>query len=167
MNQLLEGSKQYKTSQNAMFAKLSDITKMLSKGVIKWGRTNSLWPMQFGLACCAMELLDFGSSRHRRGKEGIPAFQGDAQADRRDDSRWLGHEIHGPSRQKAVRADGKAKVCNRLRRVCHFGRPMVRELQHTERDRPDTACRCLCCGMPSKAGEPFRCDDEATGKDKW
>ncbi len=75
MNQLLEGSKQYKTSQNAMFAKLSDITKMLSKGVIKWGRTNSLWPMQFGLACCAMELLDFGSSHIDAERKGYLLFR--------------------------------------------------------------------------------------------
>ena len=40
---------------NVMFTKLSDITKKLSKGVVRWSNKNSVWPMQFGLACCAIE----------------------------------------------------------------------------------------------------------------
>ncbi len=47
----------------AIFTRLSDIAKSVSKGIIQWGRSNSLWPAQFGLACCALELMDFGFSR--------------------------------------------------------------------------------------------------------
>jgi NADH-quinone oxidoreductase subunit B len=76
MNKLLvESSKQYKMPANAMFAKLSDLTKLLSKNVIKWGRVNSLWPMQFGLACCAMELLDFGSGHIDAERKGYLLFR--------------------------------------------------------------------------------------------
>jgi NADH-quinone oxidoreductase subunit B len=32
--------------------------------VINWGRENSLWPMIFGTACCAIEFMSLASSRH-------------------------------------------------------------------------------------------------------
>lgn len=64
MNKLLtESSKKYKTPTNAVFARLSDITKSSAKFLTKWSNEKSVWPMQFGLACCAMELMDFAGSR--------------------------------------------------------------------------------------------------------
>ncbi len=60
----------------AMFSRLSDITKIKMKDIIKWGRSNSLWPLQFGLACCAMELMDFGASRVDAERKGYLLFRG-------------------------------------------------------------------------------------------
>ncbi len=48
---------------NLMFARTADIAKLVSKPIKDWARSNSLWPMQFGLACCAIELMAFGSPR--------------------------------------------------------------------------------------------------------
>ena len=29
-----------------------------------WGRRNSIWPLQFGLACCAIEMIATAASRY-------------------------------------------------------------------------------------------------------
>jgi NADH-quinone oxidoreductase B subunit len=76
MNKLLAASAaEYKMPAGAMFAKLSDITKLILNGAVRWGRTNSLWPVQFGLSCCAMELLDFGSAHIDAERKGYLLFR--------------------------------------------------------------------------------------------
>jgi len=32
-------------------------------GVINWARRSSLWPVTFGLACCAIEMMAAGASK--------------------------------------------------------------------------------------------------------
>ncbi|MEM3795390.1 MAG: NADH-quinone oxidoreductase subunit B, partial [Thermoprotei archaeon] len=31
--------------------------------IIKWGQKNSLWPLAFGIACCAIEMMQTGASK--------------------------------------------------------------------------------------------------------
>jgi len=49
--------------------------------VINWGRSSSLWPVTFGLACCAIEMMTTGSSHYDLDRMGIIFRGSPRQAD--------------------------------------------------------------------------------------
>jgi NADH-quinone oxidoreductase subunit B len=50
------------------------LTTTLSK-VISWGRANSVWPAQFGLACCAIEMIHTTAPRFDIARFGSEAMR--------------------------------------------------------------------------------------------
>ena len=52
----------------------SVITTSLEQA-INWARESSMWPMTFGLACCAIEMMATGASRYDMDRFGAGAFR--------------------------------------------------------------------------------------------
>jgi len=51
------------------------ILTMTVEKVIQWGRRSSVWPVTFGLACCAIEMMSMSCARYDIARFGMEAFR--------------------------------------------------------------------------------------------
>jgi NADH-quinone oxidoreductase subunit B len=81
--------KPYASGPSELFARLDDYainnpSSAASEGIILtkldqavgWARKNSIWPMTFGLACCAIEMMSMSASRFDIARFGAEVFRG-------------------------------------------------------------------------------------------
>src|ERR671919_1076233 len=47
----------------------------IARNVVNWGRASALWPMTFGLACCAIEMIATGAGRFDIDRFGAGVFR--------------------------------------------------------------------------------------------
>ena len=47
----------------------------LLRKLVDWGRTSSVWPMTFGLACCAIEMMATAATRYDMDRFGAGVFR--------------------------------------------------------------------------------------------
>ena len=63
--------------------------------MVNWGRTRAMWPMLFGLACCAIEMVSVWNGNKSRQPTSI----------RPDDCSWAGFQKNGTHLAPFVRPD--------------------------------------------------------------
>jgi NADH-quinone oxidoreductase subunit B len=67
---------------------------------VHWAQTKSMWPDQFGLSCCAMEMIAIVASRYDIARFGMEAFRASPrQADLLIVSGRVAHKMAAPLRQ--------------------------------------------------------------------
>lgn len=62
--------------ENTVFESLPDVVTVKLDAVVNWARKSSLWPATFGLACCAIEMMNTAaSSRNDLARFGAETFR--------------------------------------------------------------------------------------------
>ncbi len=61
--------------ENTLVESLPDIITVKLDAVVNWARKSSLWPATFGLACCAIEMMNSVSARNDLSRFGAETFR--------------------------------------------------------------------------------------------
>src|SRR5580765_3239099 len=61
--------------ENTLFESLPDVVTVRLDAIVNWARKSSLWPATFGLACCAIEMMNTVSSRNDLSRFGAETFR--------------------------------------------------------------------------------------------
>ena len=106
--------------------------------VLGWARKSSLWPMTFGLACCAIEMMAAGGPRFDIARFGAEVFRASPrQADLMIVAGTVTKKM-APGAPPALRSDARAQVGHLDGRLLERGRPVpdLRVLQGVDKIVP-------------------------------
>ena len=106
------------------------ITTKVEK-IINWSRATSVWPMTFGLACCAIEMMAAGASRFDLARFGAEVFRATPrQSDLMIVAGTVTYKM-AAHHQAAVRPDAGTQMGDRPGQLRHLRGP-VRQLPHIQ-----------------------------------
>uniref|UniRef100_A0A673UMK2 NADH dehydrogenase [ubiquinone] iron-sulfur protein 7, mitochondrial n=1 Tax=Suricata suricatta TaxID=37032 RepID=A0A673UMK2_SURSU len=109
-------------------AKLDDL--------VNWARRSSLWPMTFGLACCAVEMMHMAAPRYDMDRFGVVFRASPRQSDVMIVAGTLTNKM-APALRKVGPAPPPARCCHRLEPRPH---PAVSSRSMTRCRSPATSC---------------------------
>ena len=81
--------------------------------IVNWARTGSLWPVTFGLACCAVEMMHMSAPRYDLDRLGIVFRASPRQADAMIVAGTLTNKV-------------RSKMCSTKARTCHGRQRLVK-----------------------------------------
>ena len=133
--------------------------------VLNYMRTGSLWPVTFGLACCAVEMMHAGMARYDLDRFGIIFRPSPRQADLIDCGGYA-HQQNGACTAPRVRPARRAALGIVYGLVCQRRRLLSLFLFRRARCRPRRASRRLCAGLSADCGSPDLRPDSAPAKNQ-
>ena len=113
-----------------------------------WARTGSMWPMTFGLACCAVEMMHAGAARLDLDRYGVVFRPSPRQSDVMIVAGTLVNKM-APGAAQGLRPDARPEVGHLDGQLRQRRRLLPLFLRGRARLRPHRAGRHLRAGLPA------------------